>query len=48
MPSLHQRGFILLADDIHAKLNALVADEYGGTRNQLAHFMLALAAERAI
>src|SRR5216684_1536224 len=27
---LHQRGFVLLADDIHAQLNAFVADEYGG------------------
>src|SRR5450432_979930 len=45
---LHQRGFVLLTDDVHAELNAFVADEYGGTRDQLAHFMLALAAERAI
>src|ERR1700736_5411915 len=45
---LHQRGFVLLADDIHAQLNAFVADEYGGTRDQLADLMLALAAERAI
>ena len=26
---LHQGGFILLADDVHAQLDALVADEYG-------------------
>src|SRR6202020_1199851 len=45
---LHQRGFVLLTDDVHAQLNAFVADEYGGTRNQFADFMLALAAERAI
>ena len=25
---LHQRGFILLADDVHAQFDALVADEY--------------------
>src|SRR5450432_4097903 len=45
---LHQRGFVLLADNIHAQLNAFVADEHGGTRDQLADFMLALATERAI
>jgi hypothetical protein len=28
---LHQRGFILLPDDIHAKLDALVADKHGRT-----------------
>ena len=45
---LHQRGLVLLADDIHAEFDAFVADEYRGTRDQLADFMLALAAERAI
>ncbi len=45
---LHQRGLVLLADDIHAQFNAFVADEYGGTRDQFADFVLALAAERAI
>src|ERR1700716_1795293 len=45
---LHQRGFVLLADDIHAQFDAFVADEYGGTRDQFADFMLALATERAI
>src|SRR6266699_4657942 len=45
---LHQRGFVLLADDIHAELNALVADEHSGTRDQFADLVLALAAERAI
>ena len=45
---LHQRGFVLLPDDVHAQLNAFVADEYGGTRDQFADFMLALATERAI
>jgi hypothetical protein len=28
---------VLLADDVHAQLDALVADEHGGPRNQLAH-----------
>src|SRR6516162_5000721 len=44
----HQRGLVLLADDVHAKLDALIADEDGRPGNQLAHLMLALAAERAI
>ncbi len=38
----------LLTDDVVAQLHALIADEYARTRNQLAHFMLALAAERAV
>ena len=45
---LHQRGFVFLPDDVHAQFNAFVADEYGGTRDQFADFMLALATERAI
>jgi hypothetical protein len=34
---LHQRGLVLLADDVHAQFNALVADKYGRTGNELAH-----------
>ncbi|MDT4863519.1 hypothetical protein FQZ97_982310 [compost metagenome] len=45
---LHHRGFVFLADDIHAKFDALVADKDGGPGNQLTHFMLAFATERAI
>src|SRR5438093_423763 len=45
---LHQRGLVLLTDDVHAELNAFVADEYGGARDQFADLMLALATERAI
>src|SRR5438874_2139810 len=45
---LDQRGFVLLADDIHAQFDALVANENGRTSNELAHFVLALAAERAV
>src|SRR5258708_15731800 len=45
---LRQRGFILLADDVHAQLAALIADEYGRPGDQLAHLVLALAAERAV
>src|SRR6202023_912267 len=44
----HQRGLVLLADDVHAQLDAFVADEDGRPGNELAHLVLALAAERAI
>src|SRR4029079_18313790 len=44
----HQRGCVLRADDVHAKLDAFVADEYGRPGDEFAHFMLALAAERAV
>ena len=46
--AFHQRGLVLLANDIHAKLDAFVADEHGRTGDQLANLVLALAAERAI
>ena len=45
---LHQRGFVLLADDVHAQFDAFVADEDGRAGNELAHLVLALAAERAV
>jgi len=45
---LHQRGLVLLADDVHAEFDALVADEDRRTRDEFADLMLALAAERAI
>jgi hypothetical protein len=38
----------LLADDVVAELDALVADEHGRAGDQLAHLVLALAAERAV
>src|SRR5690606_26431966 len=43
-------GFLveLLTNDVVAELYALVADEYGRPGDELAHFMLALAAERAV
>src|SRR5690606_39022941 len=37
-----------LADDVVAQLDAFVTDEHAGARNQLAHLVLALAAERAV
>src|SRR5215471_338566 len=45
---LHQRGLVLLVDDVHAQFDALVADEYGRAGDELAHLVLALAAERAV
>jgi hypothetical protein len=41
-------GFRLLADDVHAQLDAFIADEHRRTRDQLAHLVLALAAEGAV
>jgi hypothetical protein len=45
---LHQRGFILLADNVHAQFDALVTDKHGWAGDELAHLVLALAAERAV
>jgi hypothetical protein len=45
---LHQRALVLLADDVHAKLDAFIADEHGRSGNQLADFVLALPAEGAV
>src|SRR6516165_5809544 len=41
-------GFILLADNVHAQFDAFVADKYGRAGDELAHLVLALAAERAM
>src|SRR5271170_4749054 len=43
-----QRGLVLLADDVQAKLDALVTNEDGRPGNELAHLVLAFAAERAV
>src|ERR1700692_2297221 len=43
-----QRRLVLLADDVHAKLDAFVTNEDGRPGNELAHLVLALAAERAV
>src|SRR6185437_8043205 len=40
--------FQFLADDVVAQLHAFIADEHAGARDQLADFVLALAAERAV
>src|SRR6185437_3929971 len=41
-------GRAFLADDVIAELDALVADEHRRPGDQLAHLVLALAAERAV
>src|ERR1700732_5413448 len=43
-----QQGLVLLADDVQAKLDALVANVDGRPGNELAHLVLALAAKRAV
>src|SRR5579863_4961857 len=43
-----ERGLALLADDVHAQFDAFVANEHRGTGDEFAHFVLALAAERAV
>ena len=45
---LHQRALVLLADDVHAKLDAFIADENRRPGNELANLVLALAAEGAV
>ena len=45
---LDEVRLVLLADDVHAQLDAFVADEHGRARDQLADLVLALAAERAV
>src|ERR1043166_6261695 len=41
-------AFGLFTDDIHAELDAVIADENGGSGDELAHLVLALAAEGAV
>src|SRR5258708_27456311 len=48
VPRFHQRGLALLVDDVLAQLDAFVANEHARPGNQLAHFVLALATERAV
>ena len=43
-----QRRLVLLADDVHAQLDAFVTNEDGRPGNELAHLVLALATERAV
>lgn len=49
VPTTFRLRFLhLLADDVIAQVDTLVADKDRGAGNQLAHFVLALAAEGAI
>ena len=43
-----QQGLVLLADNVHAKLDVFVTNEDGRPGNELAHLVLAFAAERAV
>ena len=45
---LDEGVLVLLADDVHAQLDAFIADEHGRAGDQLADLMLALAAEGAV
>jgi hypothetical protein len=45
---LQPRGLRLFPDDVHAELDAFVADEHRRPGDELAHLVLALAAERAV
>ena len=47
-PALGDGALVLLTDDVHAELDALVADEDGRPGDQLPHLMLALSAEGAV
>src|SRR5690606_27033564 len=41
-------GLVRLADDVHAQLDTFIADEDGRARDELAHLVLRLAAERTV
>src|SRR5512135_2228938 len=45
---LHKGGLVLLPDDFHAEFDAFVADENRRAGNELANFVLALAAEGTV
>ena len=47
-PALRDGALVLLADDVHAELDALVADEDRRPGDQLPHLMLALPAKGAV
>jgi hypothetical protein len=44
-PRTHEVALVLLADDVHAQLDAFVADEHRRSRDKLVNLMLAFAAE---
>ncbi len=45
---LDERGLVLFTDDVHAELDAFVANEDGRPGDQLPDLVLALAAKRAV
>ena len=45
---LHQGVLVLFPDDVHAQLDAFIADEHGRTGDKLANLVLTLAAKRAV
>ena len=45
---LHKMRLVLFTDDIHAKLNAFIANEYRGPSDKFADLMLRLPAEGAV
>ena len=45
---LREGDFVLFTDDVHAELDALVADEHRRPGNELSDLVLALAAEAAV
>src|SRR5437899_6949744 len=45
---MNRRGLVLLTEDIHEQLVAFFTDENGRAGDELAHIVLALAAERAV
>src|SRR3954465_1413797 len=48
VPRFDKRRLVLFTDDVHAELDAFIADKHGRTRNQLPDFVLAFAAEGAV
>jgi hypothetical protein len=41
-------GIVLFADDVHAQLNAFIADEHRGSGYKFADFVLTFSTERAV
>ena len=43
-----QTGLMFFTDDVHAKFDAFITNEYGWSGNQLADLVLAFSAERTV
>jgi len=48
IPRFHKMRALLLADDVHAQLDAFIADEDCWPGDELANLVLRLAAERTV